>query len=161
MKKNDRIWELDALRGVCILCVIAVEHFRGLGVIRIFRIFLVGIIIFDFVLVDDRHHAVFEAALFHNVAEEILHPVRQHLHQDGFDLCPQRLRNRKGAAGDLGFQRTVLEDPRHFGFGADVPGFLDVFQHGELGVHALNRGDRERGRIGVLLEAICQVMFFA
>ena len=25
MKKNDRIWELDALRGVCILCVIAVH----------------------------------------------------------------------------------------------------------------------------------------
>ena len=25
MKKNDRIWELDALRGVCILCVIGVK----------------------------------------------------------------------------------------------------------------------------------------
>ena len=25
MKKNDRIWELDALRGICILCVILIH----------------------------------------------------------------------------------------------------------------------------------------
>lgn len=31
MKKNDRIWELDALRGVCILCVIAVHLIYDLG----------------------------------------------------------------------------------------------------------------------------------
>ena len=31
MKKNDRIWELDALRGVCILCVIAVHLIFDLG----------------------------------------------------------------------------------------------------------------------------------
>ena len=31
MKKNDRIWELDALRGVCILCVIAVHLINDLG----------------------------------------------------------------------------------------------------------------------------------
>ena len=31
MKKNDRIWELDALRGVCSLCVIAVHLIYDLG----------------------------------------------------------------------------------------------------------------------------------
>ena len=72
------------LRAVLVLHILIVLRLFA-GIIRL-------------VLVDDRHEAATQRALFEHIAEEILLPVGNHLHQNGLDLGAERLADGKGAA---------------------------------------------------------------
>jgi hypothetical protein len=120
---------------------------------------LVGIA--SLVLVNDRHEAAAQCVLFQHIAEKILLPVGNHLHQNGLDLGAERLADGKGAARYLRVQTAVLEDPGHGGVGAAVADLLDILQHGNLCVHALYGLDGKDDGVSVFFKAIDEIVLIA
>ena len=136
----------------------------NLGAVLVLHILIVlrlfaGIV--RLVLVDDRHEAATQRTLFEHIAEEILLPVGDHLHQNGLNLGAERLADGKGAARYFRVQTAVLEDPGHGGVGAAVADLFDVLQHGDLCVHALHGLDGEDDGVLIFLEAVDEVVLVA